>query len=87
MSDEPVPTPDVVGLAKAEPVSSASAAVGAGHTLAAGLVRTDGVKTDTNGPKVGDVKIKVADQYGVLRDDNPGPWPLIPFPEGWYAGS
>jgi carboxymethylenebutenolidase len=40
---------------------TASAAVAAGYTLAAGPVRADVIKTDTNGLTVGDAKIKVAD--------------------------
>ncbi|WP_409363107.1 dienelactone hydrolase family protein [Bradyrhizobium lablabi] len=40
---------------------TASAAAAAGYTLAAGPVRADVIKTDTNGLTVGDVKIKVAD--------------------------
>ncbi|MBR0697878.1 dienelactone hydrolase family protein [Bradyrhizobium lablabi] len=66
MSAQPILTQDVVGLTKAEPVSrrgfmTASAAAAAGYTLAAGPVRADVIKTDTNGLTVGDVKIKVAD--------------------------
>src|SRR6202035_2593153 len=57
---------DVIGLTKAAPFSrrgfmTASAAVTAGYTLAAGPVRADVIKTDTNGLTAGDVKIKVAD--------------------------
>ena len=40
---------------------TASAAVTAGYTLAAGPVRADVVKTDTTGLNTGDTKIKVAD--------------------------
>jgi carboxymethylenebutenolidase len=40
---------------------TASAAVTAGYTLAAGPVRADVIKTDTNGLTAGDAKIKVAD--------------------------
>jgi carboxymethylenebutenolidase len=59
-------TPDVIGLTRAAPFSrrglmTASAAVAAGYTLAAGPVRADVIKTDTNGLTAGDVKIKVAD--------------------------
>jgi carboxymethylenebutenolidase len=59
-------TPDVVGLTKVAPLSrrgfmTASAAVTAGYTLAAGPVRADAIKTDTAGLVVGDGKIKVAD--------------------------
>ena len=66
MSAEPVLTQDVVGLTKPAPVSrrgfmTASAAVAAGYTLAAGPVRADVIKTDTNGLTVGDAKIKVAE--------------------------
>ncbi len=66
MSAEPVLTSDVIGLTKTEPFSrrgfmTASAAVAAGYTLAAGPVRADVIKTDTNGLTVGDAKIKVAD--------------------------
>jgi carboxymethylenebutenolidase len=66
MSAEPILTQDVIGLIKPAPVSrrgfmTASAAVAAGYTLAAGPVRADVIKTDTNGLTVGDAKIKVAD--------------------------
>jgi carboxymethylenebutenolidase len=59
-------TSDVVGLTKRDPLSrrgfmTASAAVAAGYTLAAGPVRADVIKTDSNGLTVGDAKIKVAD--------------------------
>jgi carboxymethylenebutenolidase len=40
---------------------TASAAVAAGYTLAAGPVRAEAIKTDTDGLKVGDVSIKVSD--------------------------
>ena len=66
MSAEPLLTSDVIGLTKAAPFSrrgfmTASAAVTAGYTLAAGPVRADVIKTDTDGLTAGDVKIKVAD--------------------------
>jgi carboxymethylenebutenolidase len=66
MSTEPSLASDVIGLTKAAPFSrrgfmTASAAVTAGYTLAAGPVRADVIKTDTDGLTAGDVKIKVAD--------------------------
>ena len=66
MSAEPMLTSDVIGLTKVAPFSrrgfmTASAAVAAGYTLAAGPVRADVIKTDTNGLTAGDTKIKVAD--------------------------
>lgn len=70
MSAEPVTsdiiTADVIGLTKVAPFSrrgfmTASAAVTAGYTLAAGPVRADVITTDTKGLKAGDIKIKVAD--------------------------
>jgi len=66
MSAEPLPTSDVIGLTKVAPLSrrgfmTASAAVTAGYTLAAGPVRADVIKTDTSGLTAGDAKIKVAD--------------------------
>ena len=66
MSAEILLTPDVIGLTKPAPVSrrgfmTASAAVAAGYTLAAGPVRADVIKTDTDGLDAGDCKIKVAD--------------------------
>jgi carboxymethylenebutenolidase len=66
MSAEPLLTSDVIGLTKAAPFSrrgfmTASAAVTAGYTLAAGPVRADVIKTDTDGLTAGDAKIKVAD--------------------------
>src|ERR1700684_4175616 len=59
-------TPDVIGLTKVAPFSrrgfmTASAAVTAGYTLAAGPVRADAIQTDTNGLTAGDAKIKVSD--------------------------
>jgi carboxymethylenebutenolidase len=59
-------TPDVIGLTKAAPFSrrgfmTASAAVAAGYTLAAGPVRADVITTGTDGLETGDIKIKVAD--------------------------
>lgn len=69
MSAEPLTSqiaPDVIGLTKVEPLSrrgfmTASAAVTAGYTLAAGPVRADVIHTDTNGLTAGDAKIKVTD--------------------------
>jgi carboxymethylenebutenolidase len=66
MRAEPILTPDVIGLTKVAPFSrrgfmTATAAVTAGYTLAAGPVRADVIKTDTNGLIAGDAKIKVAD--------------------------
>ena len=66
MSAEPLLTSDVIGLTKVAPFSrrgfmTASATVTAGYTLAAGPVRADVIKTDTNGLTAGDTKIKVAD--------------------------
>jgi len=66
MSAEPILTSDVIGLTKAAPFSrrgfmTASAAVTAGYTLAAGPVRADVIKTDTSGLDAGDAKIKVTD--------------------------
>ncbi len=59
-------TSDVIGLTKASPLSrrgfmTASAAVAAGYTLAAGPVRADVIMTSAEGLDTGDVKIKVAD--------------------------
>src|SRR5690349_15253324 len=66
MSAEPLQTSDVIGLTRTAPFSrrgfmTASAAVAAGYTLAAGPVRADVIKTDTTGLTAGDAKIKVAD--------------------------
>jgi len=63
---QPILTSDVVGLTKVAPLSrrgfmTASAAVTAGYTLAAGPVRADVIKTDTSGLTAGDTTIKVAD--------------------------
>src|SRR6201994_4812574 len=57
---------DVVGLTTVAPLSlcgfmTASAAVTAGYTLAAGPVRADVIRTDTKGLEAGDIRIKVAD--------------------------
>src|ERR1700759_3666103 len=66
MSAEPLLTSDVIGLTKTAPFSrrgfmTASAAVAAGYTLAAGPLRADVIKTDPDGLDAGDCKIKVAD--------------------------
>jgi carboxymethylenebutenolidase len=66
MTTEPQLASDIVGLTRVVPFSrrgfmTASAAVAAGYTLAAGPVRADVIKTDTNGLTAGDAKIKVAD--------------------------
>ena len=67
MSFEDTMTSDVVGLTKVAPVSrrgfmSATAAVAAGYTLAAGPVRAEVITTDTNGLQAGDVRIKVGSE-------------------------
>ncbi|MCG2629289.1 dienelactone hydrolase family protein [Bradyrhizobium sp. WYCCWR 13023] len=67
MSIEPTMTADVVGLTKVAPVSrrgfmSATAAVAAGYTLAAGPVRAEVITTDTSGLQAGDAKIKVGSE-------------------------
>ena len=66
MSAELLLTSDVVGLTKTAPVSrrgfmTASAAVAAGYTLAAGPVRAEVITTDSADLEAGDAKIKVAD--------------------------
>jgi carboxymethylenebutenolidase len=66
MTAEPQLASDIVGLTKVAPFSrrgfmTASAAAAAGYTLAAGPVRADVIKTDTNGLTAGGTKIKVAD--------------------------
>ena len=56
---------DIVGLMTPSPLSrrrffmTASAASAAGYTLAAGPVRADAIKTDTNGLKDGNATVKV----------------------------
>jgi len=67
MSIETTMTADVVGLTKVAPVSrrgfmSATAAVAAGYTLAAGPVRAEVITTDTSGLQAGDAKIKVGSE-------------------------
>jgi carboxymethylenebutenolidase len=66
MSAEPMLTSDVIGLTKVAPLSrrgfmTASAATAAGYTLAAGPVRADAIKTETDGLDAGDAKVKVSD--------------------------
>jgi carboxymethylenebutenolidase len=66
MTAEPSLTSDIIGLTRIAPLSrrgfmTASAAAAAGYTLAAGPVRADAIKTDTNGLSAGDAKVKVAD--------------------------
>src|SRR6201991_1957348 len=66
VSAEPLQTSDFIGLTKVAPFSrrgfmTASAAVTAGYTLAAGPVRADVIKTDTSGLTAGEARIKVAD--------------------------
>src|SRR6185312_7050434 len=67
MSFETTMTADVVGLTKVAPVSrrgfmSATAAVAAGYTLAAGPVRAEVITTDTGGLQAGDTRIKVGSE-------------------------
>ncbi|MCG2670563.1 dienelactone hydrolase family protein [Bradyrhizobium sp. GCM10023182] len=67
MSIETTMAADVVGLTKVAPVSrrgfmSATAAVAAGYTLAAGPVRAEVITTDTSGLQAGDAKIKVGSE-------------------------
>jgi carboxymethylenebutenolidase len=66
MTAEPILDADAIGLTKIAPFSrrgfmTASAAVAAGYTLAAGPVRAEVIKTDTSGLDAGDARIKVAD--------------------------
>src|SRR6201992_1095418 len=66
MNAEPLHTPDFIGLTQIAPVSrrgfmTASAAVAAGYTLAAGPVRAEVIKTGTDGLTAGEARIKVAD--------------------------
>jgi carboxymethylenebutenolidase len=66
MTAETMLTSDIVGLTKTAPLSrrgfmTATAATAAGYTLAAGPVRADVIKTDTQGLDTGDAKVKVAD--------------------------
>ncbi len=67
MTAQPKLMQDVEGLARMVPplsrrgFMSASAAAAAGYTLAAGPVRAEAIKTDTNGLTAGDAKAKVAD--------------------------
>jgi carboxymethylenebutenolidase len=56
---------DIIGLTRVAPLSrrgfmTASAATAAGYTLAAGPVRADAIKTDTQALTAGDAKIAVA---------------------------
>src|SRR5438309_2672248 len=67
MSIDTTMTSDVVGLTKVAPISrrgfmSATAAVAAGYTLAAGPVRAEVITTDTNGLQTGDAEIKVGSE-------------------------
>lgn len=64
MTSHPSVPSDVIGLTKITPLSrrdfmTASAAAAAGYTLAAGPVRADVIRTDTNGLIAGDAKVKV----------------------------
>ena len=68
MSAHPKLMSDLEGLAhQVDPLSrrgfflATSAAAAAGYTLAAGPVRADVIKTDTDGLTTGDAKVKVAD--------------------------
>ena len=66
MTAEPTQHSDVIGLTTIAPLSrrgfmTASAAVAAGYTLAAGPVRAEVITTPTDGLDVGEAKIKVAD--------------------------
>jgi carboxymethylenebutenolidase len=67
MSEDQTLMTDIVGLSKTMPplsrrgfFMSASAATAAGYTLAAGPVRAEAIRTDTNGLEAGMEKVKVA---------------------------
>jgi carboxymethylenebutenolidase len=67
MSIETTMTSDIVGLTRPAPVSrrgfmSATAAVAAGYTLAAGPVRAEVITTDTSGLQAGNAKVKVGSE-------------------------
>ena len=66
MSHDPALPSDIEAPAKLAPLSrldfmSATTAATAGYTLAAGPVRAEVIRTDTDGLTVGDAKVKVAD--------------------------
>lgn len=66
MSAETTITSDVTGLTKPAPFSrrgfmTVSAAMAAGYTLATGPVRADAIKTDSNGLRADNARIKVTD--------------------------
>jgi carboxymethylenebutenolidase len=66
MTAQPILTSDIIGLTRTVPLSrrgfmTASALTAAGYTLAAGPVRADAIKTDTDGLTAGDAKVKVSD--------------------------
>ena len=66
---------DISGLTKKPPLSrrdfmSASAAIAAGYTLAAGPVRAEAIKTDTNGLDAGMSSVKV-DGGAILPNRSP----------------
>ncbi|MET0721522.1 MAG: dienelactone hydrolase family protein [Tardiphaga sp.] len=66
MTAETTHDADIIGLTRIAPFSrrgfmTASAAVAAGYTLAAGPVRAEVITTPTDGLDVGEAKIKVAD--------------------------
>ena len=71
MSAQPKLMSDLEGLGhQVDPLSrrgfflASSAAAAAGYTLAAGPVRADAIKTETEGLTTGDAKVKVA--YGEM---------------------
>ena len=73
MSAEPLHTADFIGLTKVAPFSrrgfmTASAAVTAGYTLAAGPVRADVIKTDTDGLTVVLVAMEIFGLHEYIKD-------------------
>ncbi len=59
---------------------TASAAAAAGYTLAAGAVRADVIRTDTQGLTAGDAKIKLGDREMpayFAKPESGGPAPVI----------
>src|SRR3954454_20988951 len=82
MAAEPTLASDIIGLTRTAPLSrrgfmTASAAAAAGYTLAAGPVRADAIKNDTNGIRAGNEKVKVSDGempvYYATPTGNPNP--------------